>query len=334
VSRGVALAVDGGAFKTHLALVRADGSLMALVRGGHSSPHLVGIDGCVGLLERLLGEAATAAGLERDGGAVAEVAQVLMAGADLPAEEEALEAAMADRGWAERLTVANDTFAVLRAGTERGWGVALVCGAGINCVGVAPDGRQARFPSLGTISGDWGGGGDVGLAGLAAAARSEDGRGPRTGLEGAVADHFGLPTPRSVAEAIHLGEIPRRRIAELAPIVLRLAGEDPVAAEIADRLASEGAALIRVALERLDLVRAPTDVVLGGGLLRGAGGAVVDGIAERLGELAPAAAVRLAEAPPIAGATLLALDELGSGPAAGERARRELSAAVAREPRG
>ena len=54
--------------------------------------------------------------------------------------------------------VDNDTFAVLRAGTERGWGVAVVCGAGINCVGVSPDGRHARFPALGTITGDWGGG--------------------------------------------------------------------------------------------------------------------------------------------------------------------------------
>jgi hypothetical protein len=34
------------------------------------------------------------------------------------------------RGWAARVTVANDTFAILRAGTDRGWGVALVCGAG------------------------------------------------------------------------------------------------------------------------------------------------------------------------------------------------------------
>ena len=94
---------------------------------------------------------------------------------------------------------------MLRAGTERGWGVAVVCGAGINCVGVGPDGRHARFPALGAITGDWGGGFDLGLAALSAAARSEDGRGPRTPLEQAVPAHFGLATPRELAEAIHLG---------------------------------------------------------------------------------------------------------------------------------
>ena len=102
------------------------------------------------------------------------------------------EVVVEQRGWARRVHVGNDTFAVLRAGTERGWGVAVTCGAGINCVGVAPDGRHARFPALGAITGDWGGGYDLGLAAVSAAARSEDGRGPRTSLEHAVPAHFGL----------------------------------------------------------------------------------------------------------------------------------------------
>ena len=54
----------------------------------------------------------------------------------------------------------------------------------MNCVGVGPDGRHVRFPALGQISGDaMDGGAAVGLAAVAAAARSEDGRGPMTELE-------------------------------------------------------------------------------------------------------------------------------------------------------
>src|SRR3954469_16684892 len=97
------------------------------------------------------------------GGARRAAGRLLLAGLDLPVEERRLHEAVAGLGWAERLTVGNDTFAVLRAGTERGWGVAGVCGAGINCVGVGPDGRHVRYPALGAISGDWGGGYDVGL---------------------------------------------------------------------------------------------------------------------------------------------------------------------------
>ncbi len=198
------LAVDGGGFKTHLALMRDDGSLLAFARGPHSSPHQIGVDGCLELLERLTGEALEQAGLGRDGRPAADVGHVMMAGVDFPREEEDLQAAVDARGWATRVTVANDTFAILRAGTDRGWGVALVCGAGMNCVGVGPDGTHVRHPALGAITGDWGGGFDVGLAGLSAAARSADGRGPKTALESAVPGHFGLGTPMEVAEAIQL----------------------------------------------------------------------------------------------------------------------------------
>ena len=123
------------------------------------------------------------------------------------------------RGWAADVSVGNDTVALLRAGTERGWGVAVVCGAGINCIGVAPDGRQARFPALGDITGDWGGGHDVGIAAVAAATRSEDGRGPKTSLEHSVPAHFGLTTPTELTYAFHVGEIGRRRVLELPPLV-------------------------------------------------------------------------------------------------------------------
>src|SRR5438046_10127605 len=130
-----------------------------------------------------------------------------MAGVDFPTEERELHNAAAARSLAQRIAVGNDTFAVLRAGTTKGWGVAVVCGAGMNCVGVSPDGRHARFPALGSISGDWGGGYDVGLAALHAAARSEDGRGPRTSLERSVPAYFGLVAPHELAEEIHRNRI-------------------------------------------------------------------------------------------------------------------------------
>ena len=166
------------------------------------------------------------------------------------------------------MVVGNDTLALLRAGTERGWGVAVVCGAGINCVGVGPDGSHVRFPALGAITGDWGGGYDVGSEALFAAARSEDGRGARTSLQHAVPGHFGLDSPRRLAEEMHVGRISHRRLIELAPVVFAEAAHDPAAAAIVERLADEVVALARVALTKLDLDKVPVEVVLGGGLLR------------------------------------------------------------------
>jgi len=322
VSGRVVLAVDGGNSKTDLALVREDGELLALARGGGSSPHQLGIDRAFDVLGELFARAVEEARVE----APVACAQVLLAGVDFPREVNAAVEHAANRGWALHTTVGNDTFAVLRAGTDRGWGVAIVCGAGINCVGVAPDGRHTRFPALGPTTGDWGGGYDLGIAAVSAAARSEDGRGPVTSLERAVPAHFGCTSPSELAESIHFGAIAERRVVELAPIVLAEAADDPVAASIRDRLAGEVVALARVALARLDLTEESVDVVLGGGLFQSGDAGLVAAVAAGLGEVAPRTTLRVAEAPPVLGAALLGLDELGAPPAALARLRRALAA--------
>jgi N-acetylglucosamine kinase-like BadF-type ATPase len=328
MSAPILLAVDGGNSKTDLALARANGEVLALVRGAQSSPHHLGLDGSLDLLADLLDTAVEQAGLRRPNGPVADLAQLLMAGVDVPAEEEELRHGVERRGWAKRVRVGNDTYAVLRAGTERGWGVAVVCGAGINCVGVSPDGRHARFPALGTISGDWGGGYDVGLAALYAAARSEDGRGPRTKLERSVPKHFGLEAPHELAEEIHRNRIDARRLEELPPVVFAEAADDRVAGEIVERLATEVVALARVALERLKLQRESTEVLLGGGLLQAGDGRLLGAIEAGLQEYAPTVVVRRTMSPPIVGAALLALDGLGANGKAQARLREELTAAA------
>jgi N-acetylglucosamine kinase-like BadF-type ATPase len=324
----VILAIDGGNSKTDLALVRADGALLAHVRGPLSSPHHLGLDACIDLLQGMLDDAVSAATLDRNGARVAEIAEIFLAGVDFPAEERELRHAVEARDWAARTTVGNDTFAVLRAGTARGWGVAVVCGAGINCVGVAPDGRHLRFPALGAITGDWGGGYDVGLAALSAAARSEDGRGPATSLERAFPAHFELRTPLELAEAIHAGQVPNRRLIELAPVVFAEAGRDDVAAEIVERLAAEVVALARVAITRLGLGGAPVEVLLGGGLLRAGDGRLLGAIEDGLRDVGDQIVVHRTASPPIVGAALFGLDALGAGEEARERIREELAVAV------
>jgi hypothetical protein len=110
----------------------------------------------------------------RPGRPAARHISACVANADLPEEEEALAAAIRAGGWSVTTEVVNDTFAVLRAGLgmprhdepEWRWGVGVTCGAGINCVGVAPDGRTTRYLALGSISGDWGGGYGLGRGDL------------------------------------------------------------------------------------------------------------------------------------------------------------------------
>ena len=295
------LAVDGGNAKTDVALFDREGNVLGLVRGPGSSPHEHGVDGALDRIEALVIEAGADGPVEH--------AELLLAGVDFPAEVQTLQARAQARGWAERVQVANDTFAVLRTGTDRGWGVAVVCGAGINCLGLGPDGREARFPALGDITGDWGGGQDLGLEAVWSAARSEDGRGPKTSLE--------------LAQAVHTGAIARRRFIELAPLVLAEAARDDVAAAIVRRLADEVVALVRVALERIGPVPEPPDVVLGGGVLQARNELLLGAIDAALERIDVPHTLTVVDAPPVVGAALRALDALGAAPSAHLRLRND-----------
>jgi len=263
-------------------------------------------------------------------GTPADLAVLLIAGLDFPDEEEAYQAEAERRGWASEIVVGNDTYAVLRAGTERGWGIAVTCGTGMNCVGVGPDGRQVRFPSLGAISGDvMDGAPAVGLASVSAAARSEDGRGPKTELERLVPAHFGLGSPVALARAIESGNVPWRRLGELSPLVFAVADTDAVAGEIVDRQAAEVVAFVRAAVNRLDLADEDTEVVLGGSVLQSGNRRLLAGIEAGLREVSPRLAPVVARSRPIVGAVLTGLDRLGATRDAYERAREELDRATA-----
>lgn len=321
------LAIDGGNSKTDVALVAADGTLLARSRGPGASPQHLGVDASMDALDRLVGEAAAAAGLRAGVGPLAEQTAACLAGADLPVEEERLRAAVHARGWGRRTEVANDTFALLRAGATVPWGVAVVCGAGINCVGVAPDGAVARFPALGRISGDWGGGHELGEEALWWAVRAEDGRGPATVLRELVPAHFGMQRPHEVTEALHFDVLPRRRLDELAPVLLHAAETgDQVAREVVDRLADEITLMATVALRRLDLLGTRTDVVLGGGVLAARNPLLLEEVTARLAERAPKAVPQVTSLPPVVGAALLGLDRLGRTPDAEPRLRTAFTA--------
>ncbi len=323
------LAVDGGNSKTDVALLAADGRVLGTARGGGFVPQQVGTEAAVAVLVPLVAEAAAQAGLDLSAGSGPLVTHVsaCLAGADMPVEELRLQEAIAVHGWARTVVVANDTFALLRSGTDAPRGVAVVCGAGINCVGLLPDGRTARFPALGALTGDWGGGGGLASEVMFASARSEDGRGPHTALASAAAAHFGLPSADAVAQAVHFGALRKERLHELVPVLFTVAGTgDPIALELVQRQADEIVRMAVVALRRLDLLDGPADVVLGGGVLAARQPLLLDRVNARLAADAPHAVPRVADLPPVVGAALLGLDHLaatgrGSAPGAQERLR-------------
>ena len=306
------LAIDGGNSKTDLALVGWDGTVLASLRGPGASHEDYGIDGALSRLADMIRMVAEKAGIDGSD-LIAPHISACLAGADLPEEEAALTAALTSGGWSESAVAMNDTFAILRGGADGPAGVAVTCGAGINCVAVAPDGRTARYLAHGTMTGDWGGGLGLAQAVMFHAMRGWDGRGPATGLGAAAADHFGLASIRDVAVAVHKETLGEAELIQLTSVLFAVAADgDPVARSLVDRQAAEVAVMAAAAMRQIEMSHDGVTVVLGGGVLESRDPLLLAAVDRHLATAAPGAVARVLDVPPVAGAALLGLDYVGA----------------------
>ena len=118
------VAADGGNSKTDLVLATTGGRVLARVRGVGTNPHRTGFDGLAADLADLTDRARREAGLRPS--ASLQVGVFHLANLDLPGEDRSALRELRKHRVAEELVAANDVFAVLRAGTSRGWGMAVV----------------------------------------------------------------------------------------------------------------------------------------------------------------------------------------------------------------
>jgi len=318
VTAGLAVGVDGGGTKTDAVALTLDGTVVGRRRGPGSSPHFEGLAASVDVVDDLV----------RGVAGEAPVAQVnlYLSGLDLPVEIAQYRDAVAPFAWASRnVVVDNDLFALLRAGTEEPDAVAVVCGSGVNAVGVRADGETVRFPSLGTLSGDWGGGSGLGPEALWHAARDVDGRGPATMLTTLLLERLGAASIPALIEELHFERRDHSELIGVTPAIFEAAAAgDAVAGMLVDRQADEIVAYVRAIVTRLGFADRDVPVVLGGSILSAGHARLDERIAAGVAEVAPHARISRLSAPPLVGAALAALAHAGAAPAALARARAAL----------
>ncbi|HEX4433555.1 MAG TPA: BadF/BadG/BcrA/BcrD ATPase family protein [Acidimicrobiales bacterium] len=320
----VVLAFDGGSTKTDVVLVSRRGTVLGRARVGPSNHQLVGLDGTIDALTAAV--TAVLADAQRAGNTVPRcpIGVYCLAGLDLPVDEEKLTPSIEAQGWTERVILRNDTFAVSRAGTTASWGIGVVCGTGMNCAAIGPDGRTVRFPALAELSGDFAPGGAwLGVRALGLALRAGDGRGPATLLRERVPAQLGTTDAEAALTGVYSGTLPYNRLFELARVLLDAAADgDAPAREAADFLADEIGAFVRAAVVRLDLQDEAVEVVLGGGIFDTADAAFHARVAAGIHASAPRATLVRLDAPPVLGAALIGLDAAGA-PAEAKAALRQ-----------
>jgi N-acetylglucosamine kinase-like BadF-type ATPase len=320
------LAFDGGSTKTDAVLVSHGGAVLGRARVGPSNHQLVGLEGTVRALTEAVAALSADAGMSSAPFPLCPTGVYCLAGIDLPVDEERLAPAIDALGWTERVILRNDTFAVSRSGTTSRWGIGVVCGTGMNCAAIGPDGRTVRFPALAELSGDFAPGGSwLGVRALGLALRAGDGRGDATVLSERVPAHLGTPDAEAALTGLYTGAIPYARLFELARVLLDAAAEgDAPARQAADTLADEVVAFVRAAVVRLDLEDEAVEVVLGGGIFDTTDVAFHARIAAGVHAAAPLATLVRLDAPPVLGAALIGLDAEDAPPAAAASLRQAL----------
>ncbi|MGH7127449.1 MAG: N-acetylglucosamine kinase [Planctomycetaceae bacterium] len=263
------LAIEGGGTKTvaWLAALDADGEPRVLGRGtaGPSNVQAIGSGPATQSVAQAVQSAWDDARRERSEAAAACLA---LAGADRPADRALWEDWSRRCGLAERVEIVNDALPVLAAGTPQGWGVALIAGTGSFAYGRAPDGATARTGGWGHLMGDEGSAYSLALAGLRAATRCADGRGPETALLAAFLQRLNLTRGEELIPAIYHPHHDRRRLAALADVVTAAAtAGDAVALDILHAAAEELAELVATTARKIGLLNEPLPLALAGGLL-------------------------------------------------------------------
>jgi N-acetylglucosamine kinase-like BadF-type ATPase len=300
------LGVDAGSSKTHALLVDNQGEVLGFGKGGPGNHQTSGRQSAFGEIQKAVQGALKQAGRASK---KVDLAYFCLAGADLPKDFAMLQVAMEAMQVAEKVIIKNDTFAVLRAGLTRTWGVAVVCGTGINAAVRAPDGREYVMPSLGFISGDWGGGARLSQEMIRLVMRAWDGRGAKTMLTRLVLDALQQPSEAALIESLYFGKIKQKQVIELVPLIFQaaMAGDQP-AASLITQMGVEVGVTANALIRRFDLQNLDVEVVLAGGVFKGEGPLLMETVRREIYKQAPLAKIRRLDSEPVVGAALLGLE--------------------------
>ncbi|HEY0151303.1 MAG TPA: BadF/BadG/BcrA/BcrD ATPase family protein, partial [Longimicrobium sp.] len=154
-----------------------------------------------------------------------------LAGVGNETERLAVENALAAEGVAGRVRIVTDGEIALEGALGGGAGVLIIAGTGSVAFGRGEDGRVERCGGWGMFVGDEGSGYSIGRAGVVAALRAADGRGPRTPLLDTLMSVMGVDSIHGIPPWV--GRAEKSGIAALARRVVEAADAgDEVALDV------------------------------------------------------------------------------------------------------
>jgi N-acetylglucosamine kinase-like BadF-type ATPase len=300
------IGIDGGGSTVRVVVTTPDLTIVGEATGTTANPNLVGRDVASQTIESAVRDALASAHLT-----VGDIAAVGLgiAGADAAHSEVWLREVMAAILPEVRVAPSSDYEIALVGAHGQRKGMLVLSGTGSLACGVGSEGALVVVGARGYLAGDEGSGYWIGMEGLKAAIRDDDGRARRTTLKALLFQQFGLPNINAVIPWLyHTGISHTKDIATFANTVLQQAEYgDSVAADITLHAAEELALAVRAVHYRLSMEALP--IAYAGGLL-----SFANPLSLKLCELLGLPDLPVPRYPAVIGGAILALSKLGLNP--------------------
>jgi N-acetylglucosamine kinase-like BadF-type ATPase len=301
------LGADVGSSKTHVVVADEAGRAVGFGQSGSGNHETVGYEGLIQALRLATQPALEMAQISRD--------QIVgagfgIAGFDWPVEKEATLNAIAALGLSAPVAPVNDALIGLLAGSKEGWGVAVVSGTGCNCRGWdRTRQREGWVTGAGLMMGEGAGGSELMAKAVEAVAQAWTGRGPATQLTSTFLQYT---QARDLHDLLHgLSEGRFHLSARAAPLVFEVAAKgDGVASGVIRWAGCELGELAKAVIRQLGFEALAFDVVMVGSLFNG-GAMLIDPMQATIQAAAPHARFVRLGVPPVVGAVLLGMEQVG-----------------------
>ncbi|MCR8643091.1 ATPase [Paenibacillus sp. N1-5-1-14] len=301
------LGMDSGGSKTFVVITDETGTIVGKGRGGGGN-HQLGKEPAFHSMRESVRLALEDAKLTKEDITYAVFG---LAGADREADYNILTPFIDTLGF-KNSYICGDAMIAMRAGTTQADGVVLLCGSGLNCVGMNRSGDVFQCGGFGYAFGDFGGGYGLATEVFRSVIRNWEGRGQATMLTELTLQELGYNSVQAMFNDFLDRELPIPL--QLAKLLMPASqAGDEVAKQILLEQGEELGLAAAATIERLNMQQDTFDIVLAGSVLtRGQDPTIENRITEVVGKVAPNHGIRKLQVEPLVGAIYMAMERAGT----------------------